>query len=187
MKPVIAEFGQASKPYLVRVTFVRGRIEEQPVDAIVTLLSQSLRYKGSLNEAIQKAAGHAMDVFINENIHEPRLGDVYAAPGFDLPCKHVLYAVRPTWKDDFERQDRDLLIPCRKVMEEARAMSLKTLAFPPLGSGHQGFAKPKAARLMMQAIMDRMYPEIEEVRIVARTQETLDIFHDRFTAMVVKS
>ena len=64
-------------------------------------------------------------------------------------------------------------------METANAMGLRTIGFPPLGSGKQGFPKPRAARLMLQGILERLDGTLKEVRIVARTEKTLDVYKER--------
>ena len=66
-------------------------------------------------------------------------------------------------------------------MEEAYNMGLKTVAFPPMASGRRGFPKKRASRLIIQGIEERFGPQheenaFEEVRIVARTEETCRVF-----------
>jgi O-acetyl-ADP-ribose deacetylase (regulator of RNase III) len=68
---------------------------------------------------------------------------------------------------------------CRKALETAREMSLKSLSIPPLASGKHGYPKPRAARLIVQGIDDRLDGSLDEVRIVCRAAETLRIFRDR--------
>ncbi len=169
----------ASNPYLNRIQIVQGDITAQEVDAIVTLIPQSLEYRGKLNASLRDAAGAELDLYVEENVYRPRAGDVYVLPGFNLPARHLIFAIAPVWRTDFDREDRQLLNAVRKAMEQARALSLKTVAFPPIGSGRHGFPKPRAARLIMQGISDRMDKHFDEVRIVCRTSKTKVLFADR--------
>ncbi len=162
---------------------MQGDITAQGVDAIVTIVPQSLEYRGGLNGAIREAAGTELDQFISREIYAPRSGDVYVLPGFDLPARHILFAVVPVWKNDFDRQDRELLNAARKCMEQARALSLATVAFPAIGTGSKGFAKPKGARLILQGIADRIDEHFQEVRIVCQTVKTKRVFEDRLDMM----
>ncbi len=182
MEKVIAEPGRPSNPYLSRIKPVVGDITRQDADAIVSFLPQDLEYRGAINAAILAAAGQKMDDFVLEHIYRPRPGDVYAVPGFELPCKHILFGIMPVWRSDTDREDKHLLIACRRAMEMARVMSLSTIAFPPLASGRHGYPKARAARLMLQGIFERMDELIAEVRIVCPDEETLRIFSERLGA-----
>lgn len=175
----LTETRHTSNPYLNRITVIQGDITAQAVEAIVTLIPTTLEYRGALNSSILKKAGERLDDFMLENIVRPRSGDVYAVPGFGLPCKHILFAVVPVWKNDFDRYDRDLVNACRKAMELARSMSLKVIAFPPIGSGKRGFPKARAARLIVEGIASRLNSDIDEVRIVCQTKTTMRLFKDR--------
>ena len=183
MTIVITDPNRRSNPYLNRITLVQGDITRQKMDAIVTFIPQNLEYRGEINAAILAGAGERLDEFVLENIYKPRPGDIYAVPGFDLPCGHIFFCVVPPWRDDIDRPDRYLLNACRRAMETAHEMGLKTIAFPPLGSGWRGFPKPRAARLMLQGISERLDEGFEEVRIVARTERTLDVFRERLRAV----
>jgi O-acetyl-ADP-ribose deacetylase (regulator of RNase III) len=179
MNVFIPEGRGASNPYLKRIRIVQGDITEQAVDALVTIIPHTLEYRGALNARILEKAGAKLDEFVLENIVRPRPGDVYAVPGFNLPCKHIFFAVVPKWKNDFDRYDRDLVNVCRQSIELARSMSLKTIAFPPIGSGKHGFPKARASRLIIEGIASRLNAEIDEVRIVCQTKATIKIFKDR--------
>ncbi|MGB4057370.1 MAG: macro domain-containing protein [Alphaproteobacteria bacterium] len=183
MTLVITDPKKASNPYLDRIRMVRGSIAEQGTEAIVTFIPQSLEYRGEINAAILKGAGERMDRFVLDNIYKPRIGDIYTVPGFDLPCDHIFFCIVPIKRSDIDRPDRYLLNACRRAMETASMMGLKTISFPPLGAGRRGFPKPRAARLILQAISERLDENIEEVRIVARTDKTLDIFRERFRSI----
>lgn len=178
MNSVIPEAGLASNPYLNRIQIVQGDITRQETDAIVTVIPQTLEYRGAINTAIVKAAGARLDKFVLEHIVMPRAGDIYAVPGFDLPCRHVFYCVVPVWQDDFDRHDRDLVRACRVAMELARSMNLRSIAFPPIGSGKRGFPKARAARLILQGIASRLSRDIEDVRIVCQNKTTIQCFKD---------
>ena len=116
MRPVISDPPDPSKRYLKRIKLVHGDITKQHTDAIVSVLPQSLEYGGALNEAILAAAGHRLDDFLLEHIYKPRPGDIYAVPGFNLPCKNIFFAIMPKWSSEFDRQDKYLLTAVRKAM-----------------------------------------------------------------------
>lgn len=182
MGKVIPDQKAASNPYLNRIKVVQGDITDQDVDCIAALLPQSLEIRGSINNALIEKAGHDLDEFILEHIYQPHAGDVYAVPGFNLPCRNIIMAVRPNWRADFEREDKHLVMCVRKIMVLAKCMLQTRIAFPPLASGKHGFGKSRAARLLIQGIIDRLDEPMAEVRIVCPDKETLDIYTERLNA-----
>jgi O-acetyl-ADP-ribose deacetylase (regulator of RNase III) len=180
MRGILSERRRSTNRYLDTVHIMPGDIAAQEVDVIVSLLPQNLEYRGQVNESIEQAAGADLQDFIKDNIFDPRAGDVYAVPGFDLPCKHVLFAIRSVWRTEFDRQDKELLNACRRAMDEARRLGARTIAFPPMGSGKNGFPTKRLSRLMIQGIEERIENTeghaFDEVRIVCRTEDTCSIF-----------
>lgn len=61
-------------------------------------------------------------------------------------------------------------------------MKLESISFPPLALGKNGFAKPRAARLIVQGIIDRLQEDHREVRIVCLDDEIMEIFRDKLSA-----
>lgn len=182
MTTFIPDPKKPSNPYLNRIRLVIGDVTKQEADAIVSFLPQDLEYRGAVNASILAAAGQKMDEFMLEQIYKPRPGDVYAVPGFDLPCRHILFAIMPVWRTDIDREDKHLLIAARKTMEMARVMTLSSIAFPPLAMGRHGYPKPRGARLLLQGIAERMVKTIREVRIVCPDENTYNIFEERLAS-----
>lgn len=182
MDIVISDYSGASNAYINKIKLVLGDISKQDVGAIVTLIPKSLEYKGNINHALLTGAGTELDNFVLDNIYQPKAGDVYAVPSFNLPCQNLIFVVRPDWRSDFEREDKHLVMCIRKSMVLAKCMLMKTVAFPPLASGKGGFPKPRAARILIQSILDRLDENVEEVRIVCPDQKTFDIYKERLIA-----
>ncbi|GJL85227.1 MAG: hypothetical protein DHS20C02_10020 [Micavibrio sp.] len=183
MDIVITEQNRRSNPLSGRIKLVQGNIAQQDVDAIISLIPQNLEYRGQVNNELLKDAGEQLDEFILENIYKPRVGDVYAVPGFGLPCEHVLFGITPDWRNDFDREDGHLLKVLRKTLELARGMGLTRIALPPLASGKNGFPKQRAARLIVQAIENRLDEDFDEIRIVCVADRTLRVFEERLQAV----
>ncbi|MCB1680527.1 MAG: macro domain-containing protein [Rhodospirillales bacterium] len=183
MDIVISNSGHARKPFLHKIKLVQGNIVDQEVDAIITVVPKNLEHVGSLNRAIFDAAGHKLDDFILENIYKPKVGDVYAVPGFNLKARHVLIGVMPYFRTDFDKSEHYLTNVTRKIMELARCMFLQKIAFPPIASGKNGYPRAKAARLIVHGIVDRLDSAIEEVRIVCPDSKSLIDFQHKLTTV----
>ena len=186
---IVSDRRRSANRYLDRVKVIPGDITQQKVDAIVTVLPQNLQYHGNVNKRIAEVAGHDMESFIKSHIYDPHVGDVYALPGFGLACDHILVTIVPNWRTEFDRQDKELLNACRKSMDEALKMGLKTIAFPPVAcGGKHGFPLKRGVRLILQAIEERLdslfrNESFEEVRIIALTESSCDLFRQRLAAM----
>ena len=181
MEIVISNSGPATKPFLHKIKVVQGNIVDQDVDAVVTTIPRNMQHVGSLNSSIIGAAGRQLDEFILENIYKPKVGDVYAVPGFNLPAEHVLIGVMPYFRTEFEKDDRHLTGCVRNIMELAGRMGLRRIAFPPISSGKTGYPKARAARLMVKGIVDRLDEGVSEVVIVCPDNETYDNFHSKLS------
>jgi O-acetyl-ADP-ribose deacetylase (regulator of RNase III) len=184
MSKEIPDPAEPSNKYLNRIKLVRGEIISQKVDAIFSLIPQDLEFSGALNLSLSQASGQDLDAFILDNVYKPAPYDVYAVPGFNLPCRNIIFAVRPNWQEDYERNDKDLVLCVRKALVLAKCMLLTTIAIPPLAGGKKEYGQPRAARLLIQGILDRLDEKIEEVRIVCPDSETIEIYRER---LMIKS
>lgn len=180
MSSVITEPSERSNLYMNRVRLVLGDITKQDTDAILTVIPQTLDYRGSLNESIMDASGQALDRFILDNVIKPRPSDIYAFPGFDMPCKHLFVYIVPNWRTEFDRREKFLSYAARRAVELCREMDLTSISIPMIGAGQGCFPKARAARFIAQGVTDRLHEGIKEVRIVCQDEDTLALFKDRF-------
>lgn len=135
-----------------------------------------------VNPAIIAAAGAAFDEAILEHIYRPRAGDVYVLPGYDLPVAHVLVAVTPEWRGGAV-EDRDLVRCYRGLMDMAWRMGLETMAVPVVGTEKRQFSVPRAARLMLQGIRERMPGGLKELHIVCESRAVYDAVAARLESL----
>ncbi|MCD8525706.1 MAG: macro domain-containing protein [Alphaproteobacteria bacterium] len=170
-------------PYINHIRLVQGDIASQDVEAIVSLIPQDLEFSGRINERLMQASQANLDNFILENIYQPMVGDVYAVPGFALQARHIIFAVRPRWRDDWDREGKDLILCCRKAMVLAKCMLLGRIAFPPLASGKEGFPPERAARYLIAGILDRLDDRLKEIRIVVPDDALYKVYLDRLVSL----
>lgn len=181
MREFIADGSGRSNAQLIgRITLYYGDITKlDDVDAIVTAMPASLDMSSSLNRALVAAAGAALDDFILENIYKPRVGDVFAVPPFALPLRYIFCAITPDWDTSLGFEDRDLTRCYRHGVQLASRVGIKRVAFPAIGTEGRGQPLPRVARLAVGGIMDRLTPDIEEVRIVCNRDEVVTAFYER--------
>lgn len=183
MSIVITDGPKPSNVYLDKIRLIRGDIAEVEADAIFSLLPHSLEYSGSINQGLFNSAGPQMDEFVLEHIYQPRIGDVYAVPGFNLLAKNIIFSFRPPWRNDFDREDKHLVSCVRKAMVLAKCMLLRKVAIPPLAAGKHGYGPRRSARLVLQGVMDRIDNQFEEVIIVCIDDVTYNAYRERLVAM----
>lgn len=176
MKIKLSNSGRVSNPFLDRITVLQGNITTQNVDAIAMVMTPKMEMSGALNAVISQAAGNDLDRFILDNIYKPRVGEVYAIPAFNLPCKHILLGVMPHIRTEFDMRDSDLSGMARRIMELARCMLLSRIAIPSFSMGKGEYPQAKAARLISLGITERLQENFEEVRIICAEKEVCDHF-----------
>jgi O-acetyl-ADP-ribose deacetylase len=163
---------------LQKIEIVRGRLEDIVADAIVATLPQTLDWSGALNQSLLAAAGERLDEFVLEHIYQPKIGDFFAVPGFNLKTSHILLTIAPVWDPISldSHNDRDLLNCYRKPLELAMRMNLRRLAFGALGTGTKSFPPRRAARLAFRGLRERWYRDLESVQIVSPRDDVLIAF-----------
>lgn len=183
MKVVISNSGVVTKPFLERIQLIQEDICAQNCDAITTIIPQNLAFGGRLNAQIAQFCGYDLDAFIINNVYKPKVGEVYALPGGELPVKHILLGVMPHFRTEFDMNEAYLSNVVRNMMDLARCMLLTDIAFPALCAGKGGYPKAKAARLVVQGITDRMQESFETIRVVVDDPETSRIFSDKLSVI----
>lgn len=177
---MITEPGRrANHELLKKIDLVLGPVEEQDVGAVMCALPSDLSYRGPASQTIHDTAGTAFDEWVLDHIFKPKIGDLYAAPGFALKADFIFIGITPNWRTDFDKEPKHLLKLCRKGFEKAEEMGLESIAFPPIASGRYGFPPAKAARFIFDSILEQENTGLERIVIVGPTEQSLAPFIER--------
>lgn len=179
MREVLFEY-QTETGQIIRV--VRGDLTEEQVDAIVNAANEHLAHGGGVAGAIVRRGGYSIqeesDRWVRE--HGPvRTGTAAITGAGDLPCRYVIHAVGPVWR---ERGDEPELLAgaVRSALLLATEHGLRSVSMPGISSGIFGFPKPLCAGVMLSTIKEflTMYPEssVKEVNLCNIDRHTADIF-----------
>ena len=164
----------------IEVQICTGNIVVEQVDAIVNAASNNLKHSGGLAKAISEVGGSAIQEESYEFIKTHNVlktgRAVCLGPG-NLSCKKVIHAVGPRWREESKEKGEQLLhsavLECLKV---ASVESLKSLAFPAIGTGIFKVPEDVCARISLKAVKDFVQSEpnssIEIVKFVIFEKHT---------------
>lgn len=139
--------GHVSLLYAYRKGPILGNItEDLGVDAIVNSCDRDLSNSGDISSAIHQAAGPEL---LEEcrRIGGCEEGEAKITPGYNLPTPWVIHTVCPPWRGGSQGEE-ELLAECYwGCWELAVQHSLRSIAFPAIGTGAMGFPPELAAEI----------------------------------------
>ena len=174
----------------VNVAVSQGDLVEERVHAIVNAANDQLAHAGGLALAISQKGGPSINreskAFIKKN-GSLQVGEVmHTGPG-NLPCKFVIHAVGPQWRQECGEKIRDLLrLACLNALHEAEKLKLVSIALPAISSGIFGMPKEICAQAMFEAVEEysaaaaQSGTSVSNVRFVNIDDATVGAFRKEF-------
>ncbi|KAG5285014.1 hypothetical protein AALO_G00033090 [Alosa alosa] len=150
-------------------------------EAVIHPTNASLYTGGEVGNALEQKGGKELSEACAELRKKNGPLDVAGAvltAGFGLPAKFVIHCNSPSWGSDRCEELLDKTVKnCLALADEKK---LKSIAFPSIGSGRNGFPKQTAAQLILKAIssyfVSTMSSSIKTVYFVLFDSESIGTY-----------
>ena len=150
---------------------IRNDITKVKADAIVDTANPEPTYGRGTDYAVYMAAGAEDLLAERRKIGRMRSGEVFITPAFRLPAKYIIHAVGPGWSGGDHGELACLASCYRKSLLLAKQMRLRSIAFPLISTGVNGFPKDEALRTALDAIAAFLENDEMDVTLVVLNKE----------------
>lgn len=138
------------------IYIVKHEIATLSVDCVVNEANEGLWVSEGVCSAIFEAAGYEKLEKVCCEIGYCSPGSAVITPGFNLRAKYIVHAVGPKWQGG-DQNEKNLLCSCYcTAMRLAQEKGCKSIGFPLIASGSQGYPPKEAWKVALLAIDD--YP-----------------------------
>lgn len=156
-KPIEKKIGKTT------IRLQHGDLTALPVDAWVFYAREDLNVGSGYGTAITSRGGLAVKKALDE-IGSIKMGEAVITTAGDMNAKHIIHACGPKFQEpDQERKLRDCMASSLKIAHEN---GVKTLAYPPMGTGFYGIPLDLCARVMLDAITTFVQGDISLEEII---------------------
>lgn len=165
-----------------KIALWHGDIVRLKADAIVNagntdMLGCFVPHHNCLDNCIHSFAGvelrNACFEEMSKRGFKMGLGDVFYTGGYNLPSKYVFHVLGPSVRGRVTFSDQNVLKTCYlHCLELARKLHLRTLVFPCISTGEQGFPKSVAAKIANETVKEYLLEHSDAPAIV------FDVFTD---------
>jgi O-acetyl-ADP-ribose deacetylase (regulator of RNase III) len=164
-----------SKNWRDKITLRQGDLTEADVDAIVNAANNDLMLGGGVAGAIRVKGGPAIQQEC-DRIGTIPLGEAAITGAGLLRARHVIHAASMRLGES--TSEANLRAATRNSLMRANENSLKTIAFPAIGTGTAAFPIERCAQVMLEEVRAHLSSRttLERVEFVLFDRRSLEVF-----------
>src|SRR5271163_435351 len=164
-----------SKDWRAKIELRQGDLTEANVDAIVNAANNDLMLGGGVAGAIRVKGGPSIQQEC-DSIGTIALGEAAITGAGRLRARHVIHAASMRLAES--TSDKNLRAATRNSLKRANENSLRTIAFPAIGTGIAGFPIERCAQVMLEEVRAHLSAPttLERVEFVLFDRRALEVF-----------
>jgi O-acetyl-ADP-ribose deacetylase (regulator of RNase III) len=169
-----------------KIQFLKGDITDMAVDAVVNAANTDLMLGAGVAGAIRRKGGpHIQEEC--DRLAPVALGGAAVTTGGNLKALYVIHAA--SMRLGGHTTVNSLRLATRNTLERAEEKTLKSIAFPAIGTGVAGFPVEECAHIMIAEILDHLKTRssLEKIYIVLYDDTALKAFEDVYTQLTERS
>ncbi len=158
----------------MKFEFLIGDITDVTADAVVLPANKNLKEGSGASRAIFEKAGRKKLQSACDKIGHCDVGLAVPTPAYDLNADYVIHACVPKWIDGKSNEYELLSSAYYSALKIADLMNCKTIAFPLLSSGNNGFDISLAYKIATESISAFESTNLTNVCIVVYDENTIN-------------
>jgi O-acetyl-ADP-ribose deacetylase (regulator of RNase III) len=171
-----------NKDWRAKIALRQGDLTDADVDAIVNAANNDLMLGGGVAGAIRVEGGPAIQQECDK-IGPIALGEAAITGAGRLRARHVIHAASMRLGES--TSEVNLRAATRNSMRRADENSLKTIAFPAIGTGIAGFPIERCAQVMLEEVRAHLSgpATLERIDFVLFDRRSLEVFERTLAEM----
>lgn len=150
---------------------IREDITKVKADIIVNSVPSNFVEGSGVDAAIYKAAGEKL-LKARKLLGVIPIGDAFITPAFSLPSKYVIHTVGPVWNGGGNQEAKWLKQCYLSALKLALKNKCKSIAFPLISSGANGYPKDEAISIAKKTIKEFLENNEMLVYLVVYTEKS---------------
>jgi O-acetyl-ADP-ribose deacetylase len=165
-----------------KIILRQGDLTEVETDAIVNAANNDLKLGGGVAGAIRTKGGPTIQREC-DRVGPIPLGEAAITGAGKLKARHVIHAASMQLGEG--TSEENLRAATRNALRRAAEHSLRSIAFPAIGTGIAGFPVDRCAEVMLDEVRAHLHlpASLERVEFVLFDASTLKIFERALAAM----
>ncbi len=168
-----------------KIYFVKGDITDMAVDAIVNAANNDLVLGAGVAGAIRRKGGRRVEEEC-ERIGPIALGGAAVTTGGNLKALYVIHAA--SMRLGGSTTAESLRLATQNTLLRAEEKTIKSIAFPAIGTGVAGFPMEQCAQIMVKEVLEHLKSRssLEKIYFVLYDDAALKVFEDTYQQLTAR-